>query len=89
MKRWKTKIKNRLHNLRQIRSLGDMLLFSHIFLFAAIVPRMSRFGVPKIERLVTPSRIASHTKPIHVQKIIDLTDAVLRFGSPLVQSRCL
>lgn len=88
MYNWKTKIRNRLLHLYKIRSLGDLLLFGQIFLFAAIIPRLSRFGVPKMERLVTPSRVAPTADPIKTQKIIDLTDAVLRFGKPLVEKRC-
>jgi hypothetical protein len=89
MQSWLQKIITRLKLLGRLHRPGDIFLFLRIFLFAAAVPALGRLSLLKLEQLLKPKHRSLSAEPAGIQKMIDYVDLVLRFGKPMIRSRCL
>ncbi len=87
MKNYCAKIARRLAILPRFRSLSDVLLFSHIVLFAATVPQL-HLPLPRLMALLRPRTAPPVFRPARIQHITDYVDTAIQAGSPLIENRC-
>ena len=89
MKNYYAKAARRLANLPRFNGLSDFLLFSRIFVFAAIVPLLMRLPLPRLPSLLRPRRVPAVAGQAKVQQIASYVDGAMQLGTPLIQHRCL
>lgn len=78
----------RLAALQQVQRSGDCLLFARIFAFALVAPLLLRLPHARLRALVEPHGRPPATAPGTAEHIIDLVNAAVTLGRPLVHTKC-
>jgi hypothetical protein len=80
---------DRFRALRELRSLREALLFAYLVAFAAAVPLLLRFPLPRMAALVTHPVRARGASEDEAARLWRLMELAVQFGYPLVRPGCL